>query len=69
MTPDPYRPVPAEHVLAARQMMRRGYGMKEAASALHIIPSSTLDKWLWDHIATDDEDLAGSIIKRPEAMF
>jgi len=69
MIPSYFDRTPAALVLAARQMMRRGYGMKEAASALNIIPSSTLDKWLWDHIATDDEDLAGSIIKRPEAMF
>jgi hypothetical protein len=64
MTPDAYRPVPAEQVLAARQMMRRGYSMTQAALSLWIIPSSRLDLALWKHIDTDDEDLVLQLPKR-----
>jgi len=43
--------------------------MQDAALALDVIPSSELDKALWTHIATDDEDLVQDHPRRPEAMF
>lgn len=64
MIEDAIRPVPAEQVLAARQMMRRGYSMKEAALSLWIIPSSRLDLALWKNIDTDDDELVVQLPKR-----
>lgn len=43
--------------------------MKACAGVLGIIPSSDLDLALWQHIATDDEDLVRDHPRRPEAMF
>jgi len=62
--PDAIRPVPAEQVLAARQMMRRGFSMQEAALSLWIIPSSRLDLALWKNIDTDDDELVVPLPKQ-----
>lgn len=56
-------------IVVARQMMREGRSMQQAALALGIIPSNYLDHALWQHIATSDAELIGRINPKWEADF
>ena len=59
-------PVSAMEIVTARALMRRGLGLKEAATRIGVTPSSKLDLALWNHLGTPDEDLIASKPRRPK---
>ena len=50
-------PVRLSEIVAARQLVREGKSMKEAAEHLGITPSGKLDLALWRHLGEKDADL------------
>lgn len=50
-------PVRLSEIIEARQLMRGGMSMKEAADRIGIVPSGRLDVALWNHLGDKDADL------------